>query len=181
VLLNKAEPTYEKGTFEIKTEGGKVIQQNTATGETKELGDADDPDTPDKVVSEIKKQALEVVKTSDGKVSLEDATYDAAIDFGYSEEDAKLIATFTPMPEGDKKKTLIGKWWEFMNKPIKETSLYVGKDKVTTPAKPTFNEGNVTALVKVLHNEVTPAERAFLKSQGATDADIDEAIKRKGK
>ena len=49
----------------------------------------------------------------------------------------------------------------------------------TAPAAPKFNESNVKGLVPVISDNVTPQERAYLKSQGATDAEIDEAIRRK--
>ena len=179
VNLSEPEPTYEKGTFEIVEKGGKVYKFNTATNEEVEMGSTGDPvGTVNEIVKQIESDAIEVVKTSNGKVSLEDARHDAAINYGLDETAAKELAKFKGMPK-DKNSGSWKKIWEFMKKPIKETSLYVGKDKGTT-AKPTFNEANVTALVQVLHDEVTPAERAYLKSQGASDSDIDEAIKRKG-
>lgn len=51
--------------------------------------------------------------------------------------------------------------------------------KPTAPAAPKFQESNVKGLIPVISDDVTPQERAYLKSQGATDADIDEAIRRK--
>ncbi len=45
--------------------------------------------------------------------------------------------------------------------------------------KPAFNETNVSALIDILPAELTPVQRADLIRQGATDADIDEALRRK--
>ncbi len=171
---------FEKGTFSITEEGGTVYQLNTATGERKQLGTVDEPEgVVNAIVKQIKEDALAVIKVKP-ELSLEDATHDAGIDYGLSEEESMEIAKFTKMPEGTKKKNAFIEWIKSITQKKVGAEIKKGWAPKGAGAKPAFNEANVTSLVDVITDDVTTAERAHLKSQGASDTDIDEAIKRKG-
>ena len=178
VNLSEPEREFEKGTFEIVEKGGKVYKLNTATNESIELGSTDEPEN---VVNEINKQAnsdaLALSKTGD--VTFEDAKYDALIDNGVDKEVAADMAKVKEIPKDDKEKGIIEKFTDWFTGK-KETSPETLGAPMKSLGKDTFNEANVTSLISVISDDVTPAERAHLVSQGATGADIDEAIKRKG-
>ena len=187
VNLSEPEEKFEKGTFEIVEKGGKVYKHNTTTNEEIELGSGDEPEkVVDEVVKQAKKDAMEVVK-ADPNISLEDATHDALVDYGVEETKAVEIATFTAMPEASKGEPWYKEWsksivnWAKGRKP-KEATKKDWEDAASKidETKSVFDEANVTSLANVISDDVTPAERAHLVSQGATGADIDEAIKRKG-
>ena len=178
VNLSEPEREFEKGTFEIVEKGGKVYKLNTATNESIELGSTDEPEN---VVNEINKQAnsdaLALSKTGD--VTFEDAKYDALIDNGVDKEVAADMAKVKEIPKDNKGKGIIEKFTDWFTGK-KETSPETLGAPMKSLGKDTFNEANVTSLISVISDDVTPAERAHLVSQGATGADIDEAIKRKG-
>lgn len=184
-VLSEPEREFEKGTFEITTEGGKVYQLNTATGDRKEIGAVDEPES---VIAEINKdaneQALAISKASAGTkdvITFEEAKYDVLKDsYNMGDEEAADLSKIKEMPEGAKKKSLIKTFTDWIAGK-KETSPEALGAPMKTLGKPTFNEANASALINVISDDVTPAERAHLKTQGATDADIDEAIKRKRK
>ena len=168
------EREFEKGTF-IEMENGDIL--NTATNEVIARA-GDDPEVKvDAIVKQIRDDALAVTK-ADPTISLKDATHDAGIDYGLSEEEAVEIAKFTGMPEGEKKKNAFIEWFKNWDKRVRQYGREM-QEKYTPKAKPAFNEANVASLVPVISDDVTEAERAHLKSQGASDADIDEAIRRK--
>ncbi len=184
VVVNKPKDVYEKGTFEIVEKGGKVYKFNTATGEEFELGSTDEPElVVDKINKEANEKALALSK--EGKVSFEDAKYDTLIDNGVAPEVAADLAKIKEIPKNpdesnwfkDTYKKIVD--WIKSKKP-KEAIKEDWEKAAGKTTKPTFKEENVTALVSVISNNVTAAERAYLKGQGASDADIDESIKRKG-
>jgi len=185
VSLSEPEPSYEKvSTFEIVERGGKVYKLNTVSGEEEELGSKDEPGgVVDKINKEANEKALALSK--EGDISFEDAKYDALIDNGVDPEVAADLAKVKEIPEGNKKTDLLTtfKNWVTGKKPKAATKEDWEKaaGKISGAGEGVFNEANVTALVPVISDDVTPAERAHLISQGATDADIDEAIKRKAK
>ena len=171
------ERLFEKGTFTITEEGGKVYQLNTATGERKLLGTVDEPEG---VVNAINKQAnsdaLALAKTGEG-ISFEDAKHDALIDYGIDKEIAADMAKVKTIPKTDK--GLMERFVNWLNN-IGTAEIQSGYQTKGAGAKPAFDEANVSSLVPVISDDVTDAERAHLKGQGASDSDIDEAIKRKG-
>ena len=177
MTVNEPEREFEKGTYEIVEKGGKVYKHNTATNESVELGSTNEPEN---VVDAINKQAnadaLALSKTGD--VSFEDAKYDALIDNGVDKEVAADMAKVKEIPKDNKGKGIIEKFTDWFTGK-KETSPETLGAPMKSLGKDTFNEANVTSLISVISDDVTPAERAHLVSQGATDADIDEAIKRK--
>ena len=184
VNLSEPEREFEKATFEIVEKGGKVYKHNTATGEEIEIGSTAEPEgTVNEIVKQIRSDAIEVVKADpSNETKLEDAMYDTGLDYGLSEEESLKIAKFTEMPEGEKKKSKFREWWDkVITSRIESGFQTQGLSKVSAAAKPTFKEDNVSALVPIISDDVTPAERAHLKTQGASDSDIDEAIKRKVK
>ena len=184
VNLSEPEREFEKATFEIVEKGGKVYKHNTATGEEIEIGSTAEPEgTVNEIVKQIRSDAIEAVKADpSNETKLEDAMYDAGLDYGLSEEESLKIAKFTEMPEGEKKKSKFREWWDkVITSRIESGFQTQGLSKVSAAAKPTFKEDNVSALVPIISDDVTPAERAHLKTQGASDSDIDEAIKRKVK
>jgi len=133
------------------------------------------------VVKQAKDDAMEVVK-ADPSISLEDATHDALLDYNVPEDKAVEIAKFSAMPESSKGT----KWYNDWAKGIvdwltgkKETSPETLGAPMKSLGKDAFNEANVTSLTDVISDDVTPAERAHFMNAGATEADIDEAIKRK--
>ena len=184
IIVNEPEREFEKGTFEIVEKGGKVYKFNTATNEEVELGSADDPEgMVNEVVKQAKDDAMEVVK-ADPSISLEDATHDALLDYNVPEDKAVEIAKFSAMPESSKGTKWYNDWakgivdWVKGRKP-KEATKKDWEDAAKKTKESSFNEANVTSLTDVISDDVTPAERAHLKTQGASDSDIDEAIKRK--
>ena len=184
VNLSEPEREFEKGTFEIVEKGGKVYKFNTATNEEVELGSADDPEgMVNEVVKQAKDDAMEVVK-ADPSISLEDATHDALLDYNVPEDKAVEIAKFSAMPESSKGTKWYNDWakgivdWVKGRKP-KEATKKDWEDAAKKTKESSFNEANVTSLTDVISDDVTPAERAHFMNAGATEADIDEAIKRK--
>jgi len=184
IIVNEPEREFEKGTFEIVEKGGKVYKFNTATNEEVELGSADDPEgMVNEVVKQAKDDAMEVVK-ADPSISLEDATHDALLDYNVPEDKAVEIAKFSAMPESSKGTKWYNDWakgivdWVKGRKP-KEATKKDWEDAAKKTKESSFNEANVTSLTDVISDDVTPAERAHFMNAGATEADIDEAIKRK--
>ncbi len=174
-ILSKPEREFEKATFTIVEKGGKVYKLNTATGEEELLGSTDDPETVNEVVKQINADALALVKT-DPSISLPDAKHDAALEYGLDEEAAIELAKFKGIPESAKEKSKFRQWWDKVITSKIETGY---QTKGSAPPKPTFDEANVTSLIDVISDDVTTAERAHLKTQGASDSDIEEAIRRK--
>ena len=184
VNLSEPEREFEKGTFEIVERGGKVYRLNTATKETIILGTIDEPED---VVNAINKQANDdaLALSKEGEVSFEDAKYDALIDNGVNPEIAADMAKIKEIPKDPSKSN----WFKDTYKKAVDWVKSRGAKPATKEdwekaagkiVGETFNEVNASALVDVISDDVTAAERAHLKSQGASDADINEAIKRKG-
>ena len=185
VSFNEAEDVYEKGTFEIVEKGGVIYKINTATGEEIVLGKTGKPED---VVNKINKEANEkgLALSKEGEVSFEDAKYDALIDNGVDPEVAADLAKVKGIPDDPNDKNWFKDTYKkavdwVKSRGAKEPTKKDWEKAASATAKPTFNEANVTSLANVISDDVTPAERAHLISQGATDADIDEAIKRKAK
>ncbi len=174
------ERLFEKGTFTITEEGGKVYQLNTATGERKQLGTVDEPEG---VVNAINKQAnsdaLALAKTGEG-ISFEDAKHDALIDYGIDEEIAADMAKVKGIPKDPNKIPWYTNAINWIKSRGAKPTTKEDWEKAAGAGKVAFNEANVTSLVPVISDDVTDAERAHLKGQGASDVDIDEAIRRKG-
>jgi len=165
-----------KDRFDVNTKTGEIY--DTTTGEV--MGSKNEPE---KVVDAINKQAnadaLAISKT--GAVSFEDAKHDALIDYGVDEEVAADMARIKGIPKEFKEKRLFSKAIDWIKNLGKKQPPVPGYEvPIKGAGKPTFNEANVTALIDVISDDVTTAERAHLKGQGATDSDIDEAIRRKG-
>ncbi len=164
-------PEEMKGRYDI--EGGYIY--NTVTGKREKLS----VDEPTKAIDEINADAnagaIAITKAAPTEASFVEAKYDILVDGGMNETEAAELSKIKELPEGAKKTP----WY-------KNLLNWIGKGapKITLPGKKgisaiTFNEANVTSLVPVISDDVTEAERAHLKSQGASDSDINEAIKRK--
>jgi len=166
----KRKPEEMKGKFSI--EEGYIF--DTTTGERKKLS----IDEPEKAIAEINAEAntygLNMAKT--GTISFEDAKYDYFIDNEVDPDLAKDLSIVKTIPKTDK-----GLIERFVNwiKGKKELPKGWAPKGAGVPGAVAFNETNVTSLVPVISDDVTEAERAHLKGQGASDADINEAIKRK--
>ena len=180
-VLSEPERIFEKGTFEIVEKGGIIYKHNTATGDEEKLGSIAEPEgTVDEIVKQIREDAVEIVKASDNKVSLEDAIHDAALDYGLNEDTATELAKFKGMPKGEKGKGLYKTFIDWVKSRGAKEATKEDWEKAAGKVAGAFKEDNVSALVPIISDDVTPAERAYLKGQGASDSDIDEAIKRKG-
>jgi len=180
-VLSEPERLFEKGTFQIVEKGGKVYKFNTATNEEVELGTTDEPEkTVDAINKQANADALNQYKADPSK-DFSDYKYDALIDYGVDEEVAADMAKVKEIPKDDKGKDLIKTFTDWLTGKKETSPEILGAPMKTlgAGAKPAYNEANVTSLVDVISDDVTTAERAHLKGQGATDADIDEAIKRK--
>ena len=185
-VLSEPEREFEKGTFEIVEKGGKVYKFNTATNEETLLGSIDEPES---VLAEINKdantQALAIAKASAGTkdvITFTEAKFDVLKDsYNMTDEEAVDLSKINELPKEARGTPWYTKLidWVKGKKPKEPTKEDWEKaaGKITGE---TFNETNVSALVDVISDDVTTAERAHLKNQGASDADINEAIKRKG-
>jgi len=204
----KKEREFEKGTFElVKTDKG-WFSKNTATGEMRkvetitppkekaEIGryqrtpegifdtstgnfierfEPDDPeDEANKTIKLAHDMAMDKSKF-DPNSKYSDNFYDSLMELGFSEEQARKLSEINKRPDSKK-----GNWFTNWFKKDREQPKVEGYETLEGAGKPTFNEANVTALIDVISDDVTTAERAHLKGQGATDSDIDEAIRRKG-
>ena len=166
----KEKPEEMKDRFDIKE--GYIF--DTTTGERKKLS----VDEPEKAIAEINAEAnaygLNMAKT--GAVGFEDAKYDYFIDNDVDPDLAADLSKVKTIPKTDK--GLIERFvnWIKGKKELPKGWAPKGAGAVTKPA---FDEANVTSLVPIISDDVTDAERAHLKGQGASDSDIDEAIRRK--
>lgn len=177
-------PEEMKGRYDIVERGGKVYKYDTTTGEETLLGTTD---KPEKTIAEINKdantQALAISKAAPTEASFVEAKFDVLKDsYGMSDEEATELSKIQEIPKDPSKLSWYTKainWVKNIGK-AKVPSGYQRKGAGVPGAKVgAFNEVNVTSLVPVISDDVTEAERAHLKSQGATDSDIDEAIRRK--
>lgn len=198
---------FEKGTYEFEETDEGVFILNSATGKSTQLlkrkiEDTEPKKVVDEVIKQVNKDALDLAKESDE--DYETVKYNILLDYGFSEDEAEKMAKFKEFPKDPEDKGFWKSAYDTIVNIVKapwKAGTYVGREilapaldeaglldkkqtpstttKPTAPAAPKFNESNVKGLVPVISDNVTPQERAYLKSQGATDAEIDEAIRRK--
>lgn len=168
----KREPEVMKDKFDIKE--GYIF--DTTTGERKKLS----VDEPKKALAEINAEANAYGQkmAATGEISFENAKYDYFIDNEVDPSIAKGMSKITTIPQDPGKIPWYTKAINWLTGEKKLPKGWAPKG-AGVPGRGAFNEANVTSLVPVISDDVTEAERAHLKSQGATDSDIDEAIRRK--
>jgi len=179
------EREFEKGTFQLIEKGGNVYKFNTATNEEILLGSVDEPES---VIAEINKdantQALAISKTSVGTadvITFTEAKFDVLKDsYNMSDEEATELSKIQKIPKDPSKLPWYTKAINWVkSKTEGEMPSGWAPKGAGVPGAVAFNEAKVTSLVPVISDDVTTTERAHFKGQGASDSDIDEAIRRK--
>jgi hypothetical protein len=182
---------FEKGTYELVELGGKMYRHNTADGTYNLIGSKEEPEL---TIAEIEKianqEARDRVELEEGEgEDFSSHKYDVLIDLGVDEETARNWSKVEKLEKEKEKGTWdkIVDWFSGFAPPSDKERSEMWQEasgtKKTIKQTPKYREEAVSALVpliETLDGQISDAQRQHWISQGVTNEDINEALRRRG-
>jgi len=177
VTVNKPEEKFEKGTFKTVAHDGNLYSYNTATGE-EDLA-VKGSDIPKGITQEklmdVFKEARQFVTGLYDPSTIEKITPEGIQSFqdnankAYKAQVASLLKNVYNVTLEEATKIVNG---------LPTEDFYGGGKTGGGDNNNAFDEGEVTDLITILPKTLTDGQRADLISQGASETDINEALRR---